>query len=115
VTGWDSKIYSVEVSGWDCEKQFFVERTSLYMDRSGTRTVLLRNRLRRGLLVFIRLQSAAFAAQKHPKVYRVDAAMLPDHTGFSKIHLTSMEPSMGLGQEQEFHATSGGSAHLNRQ
>jgi hypothetical protein len=113
VTSWDSKIYSVEVSGWDCEKHFFIERTSLYMDRAGTRTVILRNHLRNGLLVFVRLKSAAFAVQKFPQVYRVDAAALPDHTGFSKIHLTSMEPSTGPRQEDEYHATSGASAHLN--
>jgi hypothetical protein len=111
VKGWDNHIHSVEISGWDIEKQFFVERTSLYMDRSGAKTVILRNQLRKGLLVFIRPLSTTFSGKIYPKVCRVDVAELPDHTGFSKIHLTPSEPRRAL----EYDATSESSEHLSQQ
>jgi hypothetical protein len=105
------KIYSVEISGWDIERQFFVERTSLAVDQAGTRTTFLRSRLHQHLVVFIRLLSTTFAGKVYPKVYRVDLAELPDRTGFSRIHLTPAEAPRTI----EYHATSGPSEHLSQQ
>jgi hypothetical protein len=111
VPGWDNRIYSVEVSGWNVENRFFVERTSLYMGQPGTKTVVLHSDLRSGLLVFIRLLSTTFAGKRYPKVYRVQAAELPDHAGFSRVHLAASEP----GSELEYDATSASLKHLSLQ
>jgi hypothetical protein len=101
----------VEVSGWDTDRHFFVEKTSLYMDRSGDRTVILRNQLRTGLLVFIRLTTTTFAGKTYPRVYRVELAELPDHAGFSKVCLTPSQPRHELSED----ATSESSEHLIQQ
>jgi hypothetical protein len=111
VTRWGNKVHSVEISGWDVDREFFVERTSLYIDQSGATTVILRNRLREGLLVFVRLLSTTFSRKIYPRVYRVDASELPDNTGFSRIRLTPSGPR----RDNEYHATSESPEHLSLQ
>jgi hypothetical protein len=47
--------YTVEVSGWDQEENFFVERTKLEWNEPNVKKVMLRNRVRLGSIVFLRL------------------------------------------------------------
>jgi len=46
--------YSVEVSGWDVEEQFFVERAELCWDGDGDKFVSLRSQVRDGSLLSLR-------------------------------------------------------------
>jgi hypothetical protein len=47
-------IYSVEVSGWDIDAQFFVERAELCWDGDGDKLVSLRSAVRDGSLLSVR-------------------------------------------------------------
>ncbi|MGB6431871.1 MAG: hypothetical protein WBF06_14905 [Candidatus Acidiferrales bacterium] len=46
--------YSVEVSGWDVDAQFFVERTELFWNGDGDKFVSLRSAVRDGSLLSVR-------------------------------------------------------------
>ncbi len=47
--------FAVEISGWDNRENFFVEKTQLEWSALDRRTVVLRNRVRAGSMVFLRL------------------------------------------------------------
>ncbi len=68
----------------------------------------LRNQLRTGLLVFVRLSASNFAGKTYPRVYSVELAELPNHAGFSKVRLTPSQPR----HELSYDATSESSEHL---
>ncbi|HVN08453.1 MAG TPA: hypothetical protein VMV61_05745 [Patescibacteria group bacterium] len=63
-------VYRVEISGWDVNEEFFVERSALQWDEGEQRRVLIRKRVRRGALVFIRLLQDATASRTYPVAYR---------------------------------------------
>ena len=110
LNSWDSKVYAVEISGWDVERQFFVEHTSLYRDGAGAKTVMLQHHLRNGLFVFIRELSSGSADKEYPSIYRVELAGAPDRTGFSKVRLSPQSL-----REVIYDATSEPIEHLNQQ
>ena len=64
-------VYRVEISGWDMNEQFFVERTALEWNVGGRKTVLLHQRARQGSLLFIRLLENSAALASFPVAYRV--------------------------------------------
>ena len=49
------RVYKVEISGWDAEEKFFVEQTQLEWNELNEKKVVMRNRVTRGAMVFLRL------------------------------------------------------------
>lgn len=66
--GRDGRI--AEISGWDAEENFFVEKTVLQQDGDGNRADL-RARLRVGSLVFVRLIEEHSMNRAVPVTYKI--------------------------------------------
>lgn len=70
--------YRVEVSGWDANRCFFVEKATLDLDAHGDVVVPLRQVLQAGLLVYLRMTDPRFGHPTFPVPYRVlQATSLP--------------------------------------
>jgi len=80
--------YPVEVSGWDTEHNFFVEKTTLEWSEASGRTVLVRRRLQQGALMFVRLAGPLQTA--YPLAYRVKAIQRRGARGLYCAHLEQM-------------------------
>jgi len=63
-------IFRVEISGWDVNEQFFVERSALQWGEGEKRRALIRRKVRPGALVFIRLLQDSVASRTFPVAYR---------------------------------------------
>jgi hypothetical protein len=84
--------YPVEVSGWDSEENFFVEKTTLHWDEEGGKTVLLRSSLREGMIVFIRLSQPSTALNNFPLAYQAKHVGVTDGRGLARVFLLQLRP-----------------------
>ncbi len=67
-----SGCYRVEVSGWDEDELFFVEKSQLAgNDRTG-RHISLQHKLEEGTIVFVRLLHSTADQQSCPAAYQVE-------------------------------------------
>jgi len=64
--------FRVEVSGWDEEDVFFVEKSHLAWDEFAGNQVSLRRMLPEGALVFVRMQQPTALRQSPPIAYKVE-------------------------------------------
>jgi hypothetical protein len=64
-------VYRVEISGWDLNEQFFVERAALEWGVGEQKTVLVHRRARQGALLFVRLLESSAPERSFPVAYRV--------------------------------------------
>jgi hypothetical protein len=64
-------IYRVEISGWDFDEQFFVERAALEWREGEQKRVFLHRRTRPGGLLFLRLLENSSPSTSFPVAYRV--------------------------------------------
>ena len=64
-------IYRVEVSGWDLEEQFFVERAALEWSEGEQKRVFIHRHARPGGLLFVRLLEHSSPSTSFPVAYRV--------------------------------------------
>lgn len=69
-----------EISGWDAEENFFVEKTILQEDGHGNRADL-RARLRVGSLVFVRTVEECSMNRAVPVTYRVSSIRVHARNG----------------------------------
>ncbi len=83
--------YRVEVSGWDASENFFVEKTALNWCDDTSKQVLLRNSVREGAIVFIRLNQSA-TEQIFPIAYRAQNISPRDASGLSRVSLVQLRP-----------------------
>lgn len=65
------KEHKVEISGWDTEENFFVESASIGWEEGEENTVRLRNRVRPGSMIFLRLMEASVQPRTFPVAFRV--------------------------------------------
>ena len=79
-------IYRVELSGWDVNEEFFVERSALQWGEGELRRALIRRKVRRGALVFIRLLQDATPSRTFPVAYR--ARQVRESEGSDSFELT---------------------------
>jgi hypothetical protein len=93
--------YRIEISGWGLDKDFFVEQTDLFWDRTGNKKVFLRHAPSEGGMVFIRLLSADWANNPIPVAYQVADVQPMDCSGRSEIRLTQMRPRTKVPQMGE--------------
>jgi hypothetical protein len=114
----DEKIamYRVEVSGWDLSEQFFVERTALQWGEGEYRTVLLRQRVRQGALVFVRLLESAAPARCFPIAYRARQVIERENGALYELKLSQVWPaedSAAPGSTEHLDAARGRAMGLN--
>ncbi len=76
--------YRVEVSGWDAQDAFFVEKTTLEWDAAGGKRLLLRSQVAIGAVVFVRLLDPT-GRQAIPVAYHVLGVGRPDGRGSYEI------------------------------
>jgi len=86
-----TRLFAVEVSGWDCADNFFVEGCDLVWNEDTGRHVVLNRSLRENAVLFVRLREAEMVDRSHPIVYE---AQLMGRTpgGQRQFHLTTVVP-----------------------
>ena len=110
------RMYRVEVSGWDLNEQFFVERTALQWGQGDQRTVLIRQRVRQGALVFIRLLEAEAPSRCFPVAYRARQITERENGALYELALSQVWPaeeSTSVGATMLLDAARVGTAGLN--
>jgi hypothetical protein len=65
-------LYRVEVSGWDQNQAFFVEKSDLEWNEDSGKLVVLRNAVPDRALVFLRLLQSLSADRSHPVPYEAE-------------------------------------------
>ena len=83
-----SHIYRVEVSGWDQEKSYFVEKSELEWDESGEKYVTLTREIPKDSMVFVRLLQAMSQQQSFPIPYVAELRQVAK-SGERRFHLKS--------------------------
>ena len=66
--------YRVEVSGWDEEEMFFVEKSHLDWDEFAGKHITLRHMLPEGAIVFVRMLQPTEIRQSPPMAYKVNSS-----------------------------------------
>ena len=89
VTGVDQ--FRVEVSGWDQEEIFFVEKSQLGWDEFAGKHVSLRHMLPDGAVVFVRTLQPTAQRPSSPMVYKVEFIGC-DPDGLHQFRLNSVQP-----------------------
>ena len=87
--------YIVEVSGWDHQEDFFVEQTQLEWQGQNVKKVNLRNRVRPGAIVFLRLLEPLNPPSVLPVAYRVGQVLSSDERKCSEVSLEQLWPRHG--------------------
>jgi hypothetical protein len=84
--------YRVEVSGWDMKENFFVEKALLEWEGEGKKEVALRNSLREGCVVFVRLLQPVTTGQNFPIAYQTRTVAGRDGNGRTRVGLERLRP-----------------------
>jgi hypothetical protein len=84
--------YRVEVSGWDAKETFFVEKTLLEWEGEGKKEITLRNSLREGAVIFVRLLQIVATSNNFPIAYQAIAIGEKDSSGRRRVGLERLRP-----------------------
>jgi len=68
-----TSVYSVEVSGWDSNQSFFVEKSDLEWNEETGKRVVLSRRVREGSILFVRLLQPTAQERSYPVAYVAEA------------------------------------------
>ena len=90
--------YWVEVSGWDLDSGFFVEKTDLYWGNGAGKQVALRHNVFKGAILFIRLLSHEADSAALPVPYRAAEIGAMNCNGISEISLQQLHPRQKVTQ-----------------
>jgi hypothetical protein len=90
-----SKI--AEISGWDTEENFFVEKAILHRQSGGNQKAGIYARLRVGSLVFIRVPDEASMDRTVPVTYQVSGIVSTNRNGAHEVCLTRLRPRESTG------------------
>lgn len=69
-----ASLYRVEVSGWDVDENFFVEKTELQWGEETGKRIRLSRHLRKGCIVFVRLLQPLSPTRGYPIAYQAEPA-----------------------------------------
>jgi hypothetical protein len=78
-------IYPIEISGWNVNGEFFVERAELRWNDLGEKRISLRETVRDGAVVFARLMSRNADSPAVPIAYQ--AELVPDQRSRGTIEM----------------------------
>ena len=84
--------YDVEISGWDLSEDFFVEKGTLHWHGKNSKKILLRNRIHKGGVVFVRLAQPVGASNNFPVAYQAEEVAAPDRQKLSEVTLVQLRP-----------------------
>lgn len=88
-----SRLYAVEVSGWDSKQSFFVEKCDLLWNEDSGKQVALRRTLREITILFVRLRQAGEGGRAHPVVYKAELVGNTE-SGLGRFRLSVMMPHL---------------------
>jgi hypothetical protein len=83
--------YRVEVSGWDEEQVFFVEKSQIAWDEFAGNHVSLRRMLSDGAIIFVRILVPTASRQAPPIPYKVEFIGCDSH-GLRQFRLNAVQP-----------------------
>jgi hypothetical protein len=83
--------FRIEVSGWDEEEVFFVEKSHLAWDEFAGNHISLRRMLPEGALVFVRILQPVAVRPSPPIAYRVEFVGC-DPEGLRQFRLNTVQP-----------------------
>jgi hypothetical protein len=83
-------LYRVEVSGWDKNQAFFVEKSELEWSEESGKRVALSNAVADGAVIFLRLLQTHSADRSHPVPYEAEfVAVTPEGQRQFRLHPVS--------------------------
>jgi hypothetical protein len=85
-------VYRVEVSGWDADENFFVEKTKLEWKPENNKAILLRSAIRPGCVLFVRLLQPTGPGASYPIAYAALTSDAKDENGSARISLERLRP-----------------------
>jgi hypothetical protein len=92
--------YRVEISGWDMNEAFFVEKCEIAWSEEDGKHVVLDHKLRDGSIVFLRLLASTSIECTYPVAYEAEfvAADLNGHYRFrlSQVHPRHEERALAV-------------------
>ena len=86
------KGYPVEVSGWDADENFFVEKTILEWKEGGIKTISLHCAIRVGCVLFIRLLHSTPLGNNFPIPYEAASVAESGANSTMQISLVQLQP-----------------------
>jgi hypothetical protein len=92
---------SIEVSGWDIQEVFFVERARTEGTAGEAKRVLLHHALRSGAVVFLRLVHPIDLGPAFPVAYQVEDVRRSPRAGLWELRLVQLRnrPTVRMAQE----------------
>jgi hypothetical protein len=84
--------YRIELSGWDQDEAFFVEKTDLEWNGNERKKVSLRHSLREASVVFVRLLQTSTQSHVCPTAYQVSRFSDSDRSQAYQYILTRLHP-----------------------
>ncbi len=94
-------IYPIEISGWNVDGEFFVERTELRWNEKGEKRVSIREAVRDGSVVFARLMLQKSDSAAVPIAYQ--AELVPDQRsrGALEMKLVPCQPRVNESDHED--------------
>jgi hypothetical protein len=100
------KGYPVEVSGWDANDNFFVEKTVLEWKEDGLKTIDLHCAMRVGCVLFIRLLQSAPIGSTFPIAYEAASVAKTGDNSTVQVSLNQLQPRVAsLGETYRERST----------
>ena len=84
----------VEVSGWDQDEIYFVEKSTLDWDEFAGKHISLKHMLPEGAMIFVRTLQPTAKRQAPPVPYQVEFIGC-DTSGMHQFHLNPVQPRYG--------------------
>lgn len=82
--------YQIEISGWDADNCFFVEKVNLARTADGEKQVHMLRELPEGTMIFVRSISIDASNMSVPMAYKVKNVMTADRPGAFRMDLVKM-------------------------
>ena len=94
----------IEVSGWDLNENFFVQKTDLAWSEEEGKTVYVCHAVRDGAVVFVRPIHPTAAGHTFPIAYQVEHVGPAKESGMWELRLVQLHPRPGT-EAQETDTT----------
>lgn len=91
-----TSLYRVEVSGWDFEENYFVEKTDLEWDEVHGKRIHMSHPMRKGAVLFVRLLQPLASASAYPIAYQAEPYEDRDDNGMYEIRLVPLQPKIPM-------------------
>jgi hypothetical protein len=87
-----NNLCGVEVSGWDEKENYFVEKVYLEPDGVDKKEIALRNSLRDGCVLFVRVLRPLSPSKDFPVAFRAVNIAAKDGDGRTRVGLIQLHP-----------------------